>query len=415
MSAFSFSILKKTESSSARRGTISTPHGEIQTPAFAVVATKATVRAVDSAHLLHTNTQLVLANTYHLYLEPGEDIVAAAGGFGPFMGWSGPTMTDSGGFQVFSLGAAYGKGVSKVAKGEAASHPEHQDIKDGRIVEGEVEGEKSLVTIDDDGVTFKSHRDGSMHRFTPESSMEIQWKLGADMIFAFDECTSPTVKKEYQIEALERTHAWALRSLERHNQLDPENKQALFAVVQGGQYEDLRKLSATTLADMKTESGALFDGFGIGGSFTKDDLPIAVRAVTENLPENKPRHLLGIGEPLDILDAVAVGCDTFDCIIPTRHGRHGNVFTKNGRFNFLNAECRNDFTPIEKDCECTTCKRFTKAYLSHLGRSKEMLAATLASVHNIYFLEKLMGDIRKAIEENNFEEFAKEFKKNYIN
>ncbi len=403
---FSFLITKKSSSSSARLGTLNTPHGQVQTPAFAVVATKADVKAVEVSFLENTKTQLVLANTSHLYLEPGEDVVAQAGGFGKFMGWNGPTMTDSGGFQVFSLGAAFGKGVSKVAKGEAL-------FVDKNLVPGEVEEQKSLVTIDDDGVTFKSHKDGSSHRFTPERSMEIQWKLGADMIFAFDECTSPTAPKEYQLQALDRTHAWALRSLEAHEKLDPENVQALFAVVQGGQYEDLRKRSATTLAEMKTSTGAQFDGFGIGGSFTKDDLPVAVKAVTDSLPENKPRHLLGIGEPLDILDGVAVGCDTFDCIIPTRHARHGGVFTKNGRMNLINAEYITDFTPIEIDCECSTCKRFTKAYLSHLYRSKEMLAATLASVHNIYFLEKLMKDIRTAIEEGNFEEFSEEFKKEY--
>jgi queuine tRNA-ribosyltransferase len=226
-------------------------------------------------------------------------------------------MTDSGGFQVFSLGAAFGERVSKVAKASDVEIPE----------DGGTGNSGKLAKIDEDGVTFRSHIDGSEHRFTPESSMYVQWKLGADMIFAFDECTSPQATYEYQKSAMDRTHRWALRSLEAHTKLDSENVQALFAVVQGGRHEDLRKESAETLAQMKTIDGAEFDGFGIGGSFDKDDIGTAVAWVNESLPEGKPRHLLGIGDPLDILGAVENGCDLFDCVAPTRIARNGTLYT----------------------------------------------------------------------------------------
>lgn len=401
---FGFEIIKKF-GRLGRVGKITTPHGDIETPSFVVVGTKATVKSLTPEMLESLGTQVVLANTYHLYLEPGADIVATAGGFPKFMNWNGPTMTDSGGFQVFSLGAAFGERVSKVAKATDLEIPD----------DGGTGNSGKLAKIDEDGVTFRSHIDGSEHRFTPESSMDVQWKLGADMIFAFDECTSPQATYEYQKSAMDRTHRWALRSLEAHTKLDPENIQALFAVVQGGRHEDLRKESAETLAQMKTENGAEFDGFGIGGSFDKDDIGTAVAWVNESLPENKPRHLLGIGDPLDILGAVENGCDLFDCVAPTRIARNGTLYTHTGNINILNAKFREDFAPLEADCQCYTCKNYTKAYLAHLYRSKEILANTLGSIHNLYFIVNFVKEIRKSIMEDTFEEFKKDFINSYKN
>ena len=403
MSTFNFKIEKKLTGKLGRTGIISTPHGVIETPAYVTVGTKATVKSVTPEMLESIGAQVVLANTYHLYLEPGADLVSKAGGFAKFMNWRGPTMTDSGGFQVFSLGAAFGQRVSKVAKGEVETKEE----------DGGTGNHAKLVNIDEDGVTFKSHIDGSTHRFTPESSMGVQWKLGADMIFAFDECTSPQATYEYQKSAMELTHRWALRSLEAHENLDPENIQALFAVVQGGRHQDLRKESATVLANMKTDNGAEFDGFGIGGSFDKDDIGTAVAWVNESLPEGKPRHLLGIGEPLDILGAVENGCDLFDCVAATRIARNGSLYTHVGKINILNAKFREDFTPIEEGCKCYTCQNYTRAYVAHLFRSKEILANTLGSIHNLYFMVNFVKDIRTSMIDDTFEVFKENFIKNY--
>lgn len=401
---FNFKIEKKLDGKLGRVGTIHTPHGDIQTPSFVVVGTKATVKSMTPEMLESLGAQVVLANTYHLYLQPGSNIVSKAGGFAKFMGWNGPTMTDSGGFQVFSLGAAFGEHVSKVAKaGEVLHRPE----------DGGTGDKGKLAKIDEEGVTFKSHLDGSAHRFTPESSMKVQWDLGADMIFAFDECTSPQATHEYQKEAMDRTHRWAKRCLKSHEELDPENVQALFGVVQGGRHEDLRKESATTLAEMKTEKGSEFDGFGIGGSFDKDDMGTAVAWVNESLPENKPRHLLGIGDPVDVLFGVENGCDLFDCVAPTRTARNGSLYTKNGILHITNSKFREDFSPIEKDCACYTCKNYTKAYLAHLFHAKEILANTLASVHNVYFIVNFVKEIREAMLEDRFPEFKENFLKSY--
>ncbi|MDQ5952847.1 MAG: queuine tRNA-ribosyltransferase [Patescibacteria group bacterium] len=401
---FNFKIEKKLDGKLGRAGTIHTPHGDIKTPSFVVVGTKATVKSMTPEMLESLGAQVVLANTYHLYLQPGSNIVSKAGGFAKFMGWNGPTMTDSGGFQVFSLGAAFGEHVSKVAKaGEVLHRPE----------DGGTGDKGKLAKIDEEGVTFKSHLDGSAHRFTPESSMKVQWDLGADMIFAFDECTSPQATHEYQKEAMDRTHRWAKRCLQSHEALDPENVQALFGVVQGGRHEDLRKESATTLAEMKTEKGNEFDGFGIGGSFDKDDMGTAVAWVNESLPENKPRHLLGIGDPVDVLFGVENGCDLFDCVAPTRTARNGSLYTKDGILHITNSKFREDFTPIEEGCNCYTCKNYTKAYLAHLFHAKEILANTLASVHNVYFIVNFVKEIREAMLEDRFSEFKENFLKNY--
>ncbi|MDQ5931192.1 MAG: queuine tRNA-ribosyltransferase [Patescibacteria group bacterium] len=399
-----FSIEKKLEGTLARAGTIETKNGVIQTPAFVTVGTKATVKALTREQIRSLGAQVVLANTYHLYLQPGTDIVEKAGGFGPFMDWHGPTMTDSGGFQAFSLGAAFGSAVSKVATADAP-------VEDISLIAGQ------LANVTDEGVTFKSHIDGSMHLFTPESSMEAQWKLGADMIFAFDECTSPTAPYEYQKKSLARTENWAKRCLIRHNELDKENKQALFAVVQGGRHQDLREEAARTMGALASspEFAEGFDGYGIGGSFTKDDIATAVGWVNKILPEDKPRHLLGIGEPRDLFDAVESGCDLFDCIAPTRMGRHGTLHTSNGRLNIRNAVFVADFQPIEKGCSCYTCTHHSRAYLAHLFRADEMTAASLASIHNLHFILRLVEKMRDSIIDGNFLEYKKDFCAKYYN
>lgn len=388
-----FEIENKSTQCKARAGVIHTPHGDIKTPAFIPVGTKATVKGVSIPQIHDMQAQAVLCNTYHLYLEPGDCIVEKAGGVARFMGYTGPTFTDSGGFQVFSLGAAFGNKVSKVASGEA-------DVVS-------VDNKDKMAFINEEGVDFKSYKDGSMHRFTPERSMEIQHSLGADIIFAFDECTSPLENKEYQKEAMDRTHRWAKRCIDRHKELDPENKQFLFGVVQGGRFEDLRKESARILGEMD------FDGYGVGGSFNKDDMATAVGWVNEILPESKPRHLLGIGEPLDIVLGVEQGCDTFDCVTPTRNGRNGSLYTKTGKMNIFNAEYKEDFRPIEKGCDCYTCQNYTRSYLAHLHRSKEMLGGILCSIHNLRFLIRLCEDARQAIIRDEFQNFKINFIKNY--
>jgi queuine tRNA-ribosyltransferase len=391
-----FQIDRKITGRLGRAGTICTPHGAISTPAFVAVGTKATVKSLTPAQLEEIGVGVVLGNAYHLYLEPGEAIVRRAGGIGAFMGWRGPTMTDSGGFQVFSLGAALeASGRSKIA-------PQREHPNKRKNV-GVFQNRALLANIDEDGVTFTSYKDGSEHRFTPERSIEIQQAIGADIIFAFDECTSPTADKKYQREAMERTHRWAARSLESHLQLTTDNSQLLFGIVQGGRFEDLRKESAQTIGSME------FDGFGIGGSFDKRDMGNAVRWVSEILPEEKPRHLLGIGNPLDLFEAVENGCDTFDCVAPTREARTGALYTKHGRINILNARYRRDFNPVDEGCACYTCKNFSAAYVSHLFRSGEILANTLATIHNVHFIVRLVAGMRQAILENCWGAFRKAF------
>ncbi len=424
-----FQITKKLEGKLGRVGVIETPHGVIQTPAFVTVGTKATVKALTPEQVAGLGAQVVLANTYHLYLEPGHEIVNQAGGFGKFMNWQGPTMTDSGGFQVFSLGAAFGKNITKITA-ETDPNKMLTDItetaKSGR---GEMPANFKPAQILEDRVIFKSHIDGSTHEFTPERSIEIQHCLGADMIFAFDECTSPNESVFYQRESLDRTHRWAKKSLEYHLQKSPEmnyfketrERQALFGIVQGGRHEDLRKDSAKILADMKVlvnengiEKEVGFDGFGIGGSFQKADMESAVKWVNEILPEEKPRHLLGIGEPEDLFMAVENGCDLFDCVAPTRIARTGQVYTNHGKVNLRNAEFKNDFKPIEEKCVCYTCQNYTRAYLSHLFRSDEMLGATLASTHNLFFIINLVKQMREAMLNDTFEKFRTDFLQKYL-
>lgn len=397
MSPIKFTIEKELSGKLGRAGVITTPHGDIQTPAFVTVGTKATVKALTPEHVRDLGAQVVLANTYHLYLEPGEKIMREAGGLHNFMNWQGPTMTDSGGFQVFSLGAAFNAKVGKLSKvaQEETIIPEEVDQEDTA---------GKLAKIDEDGVTFKSYKDGSEHRFTPERSIEIQHAIGADMIFVFDECTSPMASYEYQRKAMERTHRWAQRCLDFHEDTKSQHeKQGLFGIVQGGRHRDLREESARVLGAMD------FAGYGIGGSFDKDDMDKAVGWVNAILPKEKPRHLLGIGEPLDLFGAVENGCDLFDCVAPTRMARNGSLHTNDGRININNARFARDFGPIDSECDCYTCKNYTRAYLSHLFRSHEMLAGTLASIHNLRFVIALVEKMRRAIFDGSFEDLKTEF------
>ncbi len=387
----------------ARAGVLHTQHGDIQTPAFIAVATKATTKGLGSFMYPEMGVQAVIANAYHLYLTPGEKIVEHAGGVGKFMAFSGPTMTDSGGFQVFSLGEGFGKKVSKISVEEK---PREAGIAvwDDDIATSH----GKLAIVDDEGVTFTSHANGSLHRFTPERSVEIQHALGADIIFAFDECTSPAAGHEYQKEAMDRTHSWAKRSLVAHRQnIDSNMRQGLYGIVQGGRFEDLRLESARTLAEMD------FDGYGIGGSFSKEDILGILEKVNGELPEEKPRHLLGIGEPEDLFIGVAAGIDTFDCVLPTRNGRNGTVYTFSGKTSIELAEFSEDLRPIDPDCDCFVCKQYSRSYIRHLFKSGEMLAGVLASAHNMRFLTRLAENIRQSILEGKFDEYRQEFLSRY--
>jgi queuine tRNA-ribosyltransferase len=400
---FSFQVNHKIQDRLGRTGQIKTPHGVIQTPAFIPVGTKATLKSVLPESIKDFGAQAVLANAYHLYLQPGSDVVDEAGGVGKFMNWGGPTFTDSGGFQVLSLGVGFKKVIA-------------MDEKTFQADDVIADKKERLAHVDDDGVTFKSHLDGSLHRFTPEVSMQVQHQIGADIIFAFDECTTLHNTRKYQEKALERTRLWAKRCLSEHDRLTKErsNKpyQALFGVLQGAQYEDLRRKAAQDLGAMN-EDGVSFDGFGIGGALDKQTLGEILRWVNEELPENKPRHFLGIGEPDDLFVGVENGADTFDCVAPSRQARTGSVFTKDGRLNISNAPHKREFKPIEDDCTCYTCQNYTRAYISHLFRSKEMLASTLATIHNQHFIVGLVDKMRESIKSGEFFEFKKEFMGRY--
>ncbi|MEK9185342.1 MAG: tRNA guanosine(34) transglycosylase Tgt, partial [Patescibacteria group bacterium] len=322
--------------------------------------------------------------------------------------WKGPTMTDSGGFQAFSLGVAYG---GKLSKFIAADAPELEEIKMAYDPPSQSfsEAKERKAKITEGGVEFRSVIDGSTHFFTPEKSIQIQHNLGADMIFALDECTSPHAGEEYLRTAMERTHRWAERCLIENNKTPRSpGEVSLFGIVQGGRSETLRKESAKFLSRICPSAGG-FDGFGIGGSFVKEDMATAVRWVNEILPKEKPRHLLGVGEPVDLILAVENGCDTFDCVAPTRIARNGELYTKNGKINITNSKYKNLFSKLDSECECYTCKNFTAAYLHHLFHAKEMLAATLATIHNLYFINTLVSNIRKSIIEERFGEFKKNF------
>lgn len=387
MKKFSFEIISALgDERFARAGVIHTPHGDILTPAFIPVGTQATLKSMTREMAVDAGSQAVLANAYHLYLRPGHGIIEKAGGLSKFMAWDRPTFTDSGGFQILSLGSGFKKVISM-------------------DVETSVNTPRSSrrAFVDNDGVNFKSHIDGSMHRFTPEISMQVQHAIGADICFAFDELTSLADPREYQVEALDRTHEWAERSVKemRHLQIaNPDRPyQALFGVLQGANYEDLRRETAKFLAEKD------FDGFGIGGAIEKHRLGEIIRWANEELPADKPKHLLGISEPNDMFEAVAQGIDTFDCVSPTRVGRNGGAYTLDGRYNVNGAKYKEDFSPIDPDCNCYTCQHYSRAYIHHLLRAKEMLGATLMSIHNEHFIIKLVADMRAAILDGTFETF----------
>jgi queuine tRNA-ribosyltransferase len=390
LAAINFEI--EAEHGPARAGLLHTPHGDVHTPVLCPVATQATVKSLDPDELHALGAELVLANAYHLYLRPGADIVADFGGLQRFMSWDGPLITDSGGWQVFSLGFGLEHGVGKIA---GIFPDEDQPRQRPR-------GQKPRMTrIDNDGVTFTSHIDGSTHRFTPEVSIGIQEKLGADLILAFDECTSPLHDEAYTAQALERTHRWARRSIAARSRTD----QGLLGIVQGGPFEHLRRSSATFIASLG------FNGFAIGGSLgrTKDDMRAILEWTIPALPADKPRHLLGIGEPEDIFDAVERGIDMFDCVAPTRHARHGALYTPEGRLMIHNARFHEDFTPIDPECGCYTCTSFTRAYLRHLFIADELLGYRLATIHNLTFILGLVARIRAGIVGGNLAEVRTEF------
>ncbi len=341
----------------ARAGVFHTPHGDLDTPVFAPVGTQATVKTLTPAQLEQLGASLVLSNTYHLYLRPGDELVARLGGLHQFMHWFHPILTDSGGFQVFSLA--------------------------------------QTRKIDDDGVTFKSHIDGSIHRLTPEKSIQIQENLGADIIMAFDECSNPN-DHAYSKTAMDRTHRWAERSLSARKR----NDQALFGIVQGGVNPDLRVTSAEFISAMP------FPGIAIGGlsvGETKAEMHTILDLVTPLLPENKPRYLMGVGTPEDLINGIARGVDIFDCVLPTRLARHNAAFSSEGRLNLMNFTFAQDKRPIDEACTCYTCQTFTRAYLRHLIVAKELLAGTLLSIHNLHALIQLVKDIRASIMDNTFE------------
>lgn len=378
----------------ARTGVISTPHGPISTPAFIPVGTKATLKALLPESAAALGAQAILANAYHLYLQPGADLVDEAGGLGAFMNWPGPTFTDSGGFQVMSLGVGFKKVLAMQADAATAD-----DVI--------APGKQRLAHVDDEGVSFTSHLNGDKHRFTPESSMAVQHQLGADITFAFDECTTLLNTRAYQERSVQRTALWAERCLRAHQQLTDQRShrpyQALFAVVQGAQYEDLRRAAARGLGT------ASYDGFGIGGALEKSRLEQIVGWVSQELPEDKPRHLLGIGEPDDLFAGVAAGADTFDCVMPSRVARNAAILSRDGRYNIVTAANRRRFEPLDPACGCYTCGNYTRAYLHHLTKSDEILGHTLATIHNVHFVVDLVDRMRDALARGDFDAFRAEF------
>lgn len=363
-----FEITARDPRSHARCGVLRLPHGEVETPVFMPVGTQGTVKAMTQEELERLDFRIILCNTYHLYLRPGHERVAQAGGLHRFIAWEGNILTDSGGFQVFSL--------------------------------------QGLRRVYEDGVEFQSHLDGSYHYFTPERAIEIQHALGADIIMAFDECPPYPCTWEQAGQAVERTHRWALRCLQAH-----DTAQALFGIVQGSVYEDLREQSARFI------SGQDFAGVAIGGVSVgeeKSEIHRIVAFTTPLLPESKPRYLMGVGEPDDILQAVASGVDMFDCVLPTRLARNAVMMTRRGRVNLRNARFADDFGPVDLDCDCLVCQRYCAAYIRHLFNAREILAARLATYHNLYFYQKLMQDVRRAIREGNLEQFTREFLQEYM-
>ncbi len=371
--AFDFELLHKEKSTNARHGIINTPHGKIETPIFMPVGTQATVKAMTPDELKEIGSKIILSNTYHLYLRPGADLIAKAGGLHEFMNWDKPILTDSGGFQVFSL--------------------------------------SDLREIKEEGVYFQSHLDGSKHFISPEKAIQIQHKLGADIIMAFDEC--PPYPSEYNevAESLERTIRWAERcKTEKAKINDPG--QALFGIIQGGVYRKLRKHSVEAMVEMD------FPGYALGGLSVgepNEEMYEMLDYTTPLLPKNKPRYLMGVGTPEDLIEGVKYGIDMFDCVLPTRIARHGQVFTSKGKITIRNAQYKDDFTPIDKECDCYVCQNYTRGYIRHLMKRKEILGMRLNTYHNLYFLLNLMQNLKKAIKNDNFNEYRKKFYSKYLN
>lgn len=355
----------------ARAGKVMTPHGEVETPVFMPVGTQATVKTMNPEEVAELGAQIILGNTYHLFLRPGDEIVAKFGGLHKFMNWPGPILTDSGGFQVFSLGA--------------------------------------IRKIKEEGVEFRSHIDGSKQFISPEKSINIQNNLGSDIVMLFDECPPGMSTKEYLIPSIERTTRWAKRCIEAHKR--PED-QGLFAIVQGGIYEDLRQKSMDELMEMDES----FSGYAIGGLAVgepREDMYRILDYIVEKLPEDKPRYLMGVGEPVDMLEAVESGIDMMDCVQPSRIGRHGTIFTKYGRLVVKNASYAEDPRPLDEDCDCYVCQNYTRGYIRHLFKAGEMLGSKLATYHNLHFLIRMMNGAREAIKEERFLQFKDEFMANY--
>ena len=365
-----YTLLHKDENSSARYGTLQTNYGTFETPMFMPVGTKATVKSLSPEELKAAHSGIILSNTYHLWLRPGEDIIDKAGGLHKFMNYDGPILTDSGGFQVFSL----------------------------------VKNKEKDIT--EEGVTFKSHIDGSKLFLTPEKSIQIQNKLDSDIAMSFDECPPYPSTYEYMKKSVERTLRWAARGKKVHS----NENQSLFGIVQGGEFEDLREYSCKETVKMN------FDGYSIGGTSVGEDKDIMYKMIDygiKYLPEDKVRYLMGVGDPIDIIEGTIRGIDIFDCVLPTRIARHGQAFTREGKINFNNAKYKEDFTPVEEGCDCYTCKNYTKAYIRHLITTDEMLGGRLLSIHNIRFLIKLTEELREAIKENRILEYREEFISKY--
>ena len=371
MGKIKYHLEKKEKDTKARLGKLETNYGTYDTPMFMPVGTRATVKGLTPEEVKDCHSGIILANTYHLWLRPGEDIVAKAGGLHKFMNYDGPILTDCGGFQVFSL------------------------VKNK---------EKNIL---EEGVKFKSHLDGSELFLTPEKSIEIQNKLDSDIAMSFDECPPASASYEYMKNSVERTLRWAKRGKDAHK----NPNQSLFGIVQGGVYEDLRKYSATETVKLD------FDGYSIGGvandGENKDAMYKAIEYSTPYIPKDKVRYLMGVGEPEDIIEGVIRGVDIFDCVLPTRIARHGNAFTKYGKISLKNAKYKEDFTPIEEGCDCYACKNYTRAYIRHLIKANEILGVRLLSIHNLYFLTKLMERVRIEIENDNLLNFREEFYKKY--
>lgn len=384
---FEFEIHKKDDRSSARMGTFTTPHGKIQTPTFMAVGTKGSVKTISNQELNKLECEIILANTYHLYLRPGDELVKKMGGLHKWMNWDKPILTDSGGFQVFS-------------HAQKNKHHINKDIK-------------AAVKISEEGVEFTSYLDGSKHFFSPEKAIQIQHNLGADIIMAFDECAPGGSSEEYFKAAMKRTHDWAIRCKKEHQGLSAQQdqEQALFPIVQGGTFPKLRIESAKFINDLDMPGNAI-GGVSVGES--KDKVYEAIETVTPHLAENKPRYLMGVGKPEDILEAVERGVDMFDCVHPTRMARHGAFWTESGRFSIKNERFKADFAPLQENCPCYTCQNHSKSYLRHLFMEKELLPLRLISIHNLQFLMTLMKDIRSSIEDQQFPEFKNDFLNKYL-